>query len=249
MMPVLKAEFRKLLSVRSTYIITILLIAFVIFIGFYVEGWRLTSSDGLLSPTQLSSDVYGALSLSVFGAIVAILLATHEYRYNTIMYTLTNSNSRSKVLLSKFIVISCYAVVLTAIIAILSPLATALGVQAHGHALVPQVLHYKDLIWRSLFYGWSYGVAGLLLAILLRNQIGAIVALFVLPSAIEPLIGQLLNRNVVYLPFTAQAQVIGQSSPVHGYSISPGKGALVFGIYLLVGWLVAWYLFLKRDAN
>ena len=167
----LKSEFRKLLSVRSTYIITFLVVAFVCFIAFYVEGWRLKPAQ-LADTGQLASDVFGALSLSVFGAIVAILLMTHEYRYNTIVYTLTSSNSRSKVLLSKVLVMSCYALSLTAFIAVLSPVMTYLGVHAHGHVLAAQTLHYGNLVWRSLFYGWSYGLAGLLFATLLRSQVG-----------------------------------------------------------------------------
>lgn len=247
MMSQIRSEFRKLLSVRSTYIITILVIAFVAFIAFYVEGWRLKPNE-LLKANQLSSDVFGALNLSVFGAIIAILFMTHEYRYNTIVYTLTGSNSRTKVLLSKLIVISCYAIVLTAIIAVLSPVATALGVQAHGHSLAPQTLHYGNLVWRSLFYGWSYGVAGLIIASLIRIQPGAVAALFVLPFAIEPLLTQLLDKSAVYLPFTSQSEVIGGTT-IKGDFISPGRAALVFTAYLAIGWIVAWILFLRRDAN
>src|SRR5258708_7634109 len=111
----LKSEFRKLLTVRSTYFITCLVTALVIFIAFYIEGWRLTPV-GLRDPNQLTGDVFGALNLTIFGAIVAILLMTHEYRYNTILYTLTNSNSRTRVLFSKVIVVSAYALLLGVII-------------------------------------------------------------------------------------------------------------------------------------
>jgi ABC-type transport system involved in multi-copper enzyme maturation permease subunit len=248
MMAGLKAEFRKLLTVRSTYIITILIVIFVFFIAFYVEGWRLGPKD-LHDPNQLSSDVFGALTLSVFGAVIAILLMTHEYRYNTIIYTLTGSNSRSRVLASKMIVISVYALLLTVIIAVLSPVASYLGVHAHGHTLVPQTLHVGNLAWRSLFYGWSYGMIGLLLAALIRIQVGAIVALFVIPTAIEGLLSQLLKHSAVYLPFSAQAQVIGNQGYGTGTPLSSGRAALVVTLYLVVGWIIAWVLFIKRDAN
>jgi len=247
MMASLKSEFRKLLSVRTTYIITAGVLLFVGFIAFYVEGWRLKPIE-LAKPDQLSSDVFGALSLSLFGAVIAILQMTHEYRYNTIIYTLTSSNSRSRVLLSKFIVISCYALFLTTLISLLSPIATYLGVHAAGHSLVPQHLYYKDLIWRSLFFGWSYGMIGLVLATIIRSQVGAIVALFITPAAIEPLLTQLLNAKAVYLPFTSLGMVTGGET-VKGASITPERGALVFLIYLVISWLVAWYLFLRRDAT
>ena len=197
MIAALKAEFRKLLTVRSTYIVTALVLLLVIFVAFYVEGWRLSTAN-LHDPMQFSGDVTGALNITVFGAIVAILLMTHEYRYNTIMYTLTSSNSRSKVLISKFIVVSAYALFLTVLIGVLSPVMSYLGLHLHGHTLVPQTLHYGNLIWRSLFYGWGYGMAGLLLAVLTRNQVASIVALFLIPDLAEQLLGLLLKHNTVY---------------------------------------------------
>jgi ABC-2 type transport system permease protein len=248
MMATLRAEFRKLLTVRSTYIITILIVVVMLLVSFYVEGWRL-GPQALQDPSQLSSDVFGALTLSVFGAVIAILLMTHEYRYNTIIYTLTGSNSRSKVLLSKIIVISAYALFLTAVLGVLSPLVSDLGVHAHGHTLVSQIFHVGNLTWRSLFYGWSYGMIGLLLAVLIRIQVGAIVALFVIPTAIEGLLSELLKHSAIYLPFAAQAQVIGNQGFSAGTPLSPGRAATVVLAYLIIGWIVAWVLFLKRDAN
>lgn len=247
MIPALRSEFKKLLTVRSTYVTTALVLLFVGFIAFYVEGWRLDSMQ-LATTNMLSSNVFGALTLSVSVAIVAILMMTHEYRYNTIMHTLTNSNSRSKVLLAKILTISCYAIVMTVSIGVMSAVLSYWGVHAAGHSLGHQVLNYKDIIWRSLFFGWSYGMAGLLIATLLRSQVGSIAILLIMPAVIEPLLSQLVKSNSVYLPFTSQAQVVGNQS-VTGASISPAKGALVFSSYLLIGWIVAWILFLRRDAN
>lgn len=248
----LKAEFRKLLTVRSTYLITGLVTILVMFVAFYLEGWRLDAA-GLHDPGQLASDVTGALNVTVFGPIAAILLMTHEYRYNTIMYTLTSSNSRSKVLLSKFIVVSLYALFLTVLIGVLSPLMAYLGIHAHGHTLVHQTLHYGNLMWRSLFFGWGYGMAGLLLAVLTRNQVASIVSLFLIPSVVEQLLGELLlKHNSVYMPFSALFQVLDGSTHGGGptsSSMSPAKAAGVYCAYLVVGWAVAWMLFLRRDAN
>lgn len=249
MMSALKAEFRKLLTVRSTYIVTALVIVLVCLIAFYVEGWRLTPAE-LYDPNQLASDVLGGLNLTVFGAIIAILLVSHEYRYNTIMYTLTSINSRSKVLVAKIITISAYALFLAVLVGVLSPILTYLGLHAHGHSLAPQTLHVWNLAWRSLFYGWGYGMAGLLLAILIRSQVGAIAALFLIPGLAEQLLAQLVKSNAIYLPFTALSQVIdnGSAPAPGGGHLTPSKAALVFLTYLVVGWVIAWYLFLRRDA-
>jgi hypothetical protein len=95
-------------------------------------------------------------------------------------------------------------------------------------------------------------MAGLLLALLTRNQVASIVALFVVPDLAEQLLGLLLKHNTVYLPFSSLNQVIstgGDRNMATSSNLSPAKAAGVYCIYLAVGWFVAWLLFIKRDAN
>lgn len=250
----IRAEFRKLFTVRSTYLIAGFVFLMVLFFAFYIEGIK-ANPESLASPTKLSTSATSALlATSALISLVGLLLMAHEYRYNTIMFTLTSSNSRSKSLLAKIISVSIFAVFMSLIIGVLSPTLTYLGILAGGHMLADQVIPVWDLLWRCLFYGWGYSMAALLLANLIRNQVGAIAAIFIIPVAVEGLLSLLLKSNAVYLPFTALSQVVmqsggGQQGPPIGNSLSPGKGALVFGIYLLIGWIVAWVLFLRRDAN
>ncbi len=248
----IRSEFRKLFSVRSTYIISALALAMVVFFGFYIEGIR-ANPQSLADPNRLASEVTSAIS-AVGGllALVGVLLFTHEYRYNTIMYTLTASNSRTRTLLAKIISVSCFALLASLIVGALAPIMTYLGVHVKGHQLVHQVFPVADLLWRCLFYGWGYAMAALLLAALIRSQVGAIAAVFLIPTTAETLLSLLLKNNAIYMPFTALGQVVGgpqgQGAPPIGH-LTPGKGALVFTVYLLIGWIVAWILFLRRDAN
>jgi ABC-2 type transport system permease protein len=243
------AEFRKVFTIRSTYYILLFVLALEIFFAFFISGWRIDAQD-LHNPTTLANDITSAVAaVSVFGALVAVFLLTHEYRYNTVLYTLTASNSRSKVLLAKILVITGFSLVFTAIVATLSPLLSVLGMHLHHLTLVPQTLHYGNLVWRSLFFGWGYAMAGLLIATLVRNQIGAIVILFLFPDTIEALLSLLFKANTVYLPFTALHTVIGQTMLPNLKPISDLQASLVFGAYLVVGWIVAWILFLRRDTT
>jgi ABC-2 type transport system permease protein len=248
MIAALKAEFRKIFSVRSTYFILVIVFLLLVLFAFYIGGYRIDTSD-LHNPTTLANDVTGAVStVAIFIALISVLLVTHEYRYNTIMYTFISAKSRSKVLLAKILVISIFAIVLTFLVGALSPLFTLLGIHAHHLKLAHQSLHYGNLLWRDLFFGWGYAMAGLLLATLIRNQVGTIIVLFVAPGTVEGLLGLLLKKNVVYLPFSALHVVIGQGLNYNN-SITAVHAAEVFGAYLLAGWLVAWFLFIKRDAN
>ena len=246
MIPAIKTELRKLFTIRSTYVIMALAFALVAFYAFYISGWRADTSS-LHVPNKLALDVTGAVgTVAIFMALIALLLFTHEYRYNTIMYTLTANRSRSRILLAKIIVISVVSLLFTLAIGVFSPLMSAWGVHAHHLHLVPQTFHYGDLFWQCLFYGWGYAMAGLLIAALVRNQIGAIVSLFILPGTVESLLGLLLKKNVVYLPFNSLFAIINRMDTPG--SISPERAALVFSAYLVGGWLIAWLLFFRRDT-
>lgn len=243
MIAALKAEFLKLFTVRSTYVIIAFVMLMILFFAGYIEGSH-ADSKVFQNPYLLSSEVTNALGFTVvFCAIIAILLFSHEYRYNTIMHTLT-SNSRSKVLMAKILVMTGFAAVFALVMGTFSPLMAYLGNHLAGHQLVAQTIPISDLLWRGLFFTWGYAMIGLLLVALTRNQIFSIVALILFPTTVEGIAQLLLKKNVVYLPFTALGHVM-EDSP----DITHTKAALVFLTYLIIGWIVAWILFLRRDAN
>jgi ABC-2 type transport system permease protein len=248
MLPTLRAETRKLLTVRSTYFILGSVLIIVLFVGFFVNGYRLDRA-ALLDPTTLAGDITGAVSvISLFSGIIAILLMTHEYRYNTIMYTLTASKSRSRVLLAKILVITCFSIIFTAIFSALTPVLCNFGASVHHLTLVQQTIPYKSVIWKCLFYGWGYSIAAFIIAALIRNQIGSIIVVLIAPATVEGLLGLVLKNNVVYLPFSALATVIGSGMNYHN-AITPFHAALVFLAYVAVGLIVSFVLFQRRDAG
>lgn len=249
MIPAIRSEFRKLFTIRSTYIVSILAMLIAGFFSFYVEGLR--GADNMMQPAKLQNEILSSVGvLAIFGSIIATLLITHEYRYNTIMYTLTSSNSRTKVLWAKFVAVTGYVFLFTAIGLAFAVACMYIGLSIKHITLIPQHVAWGELIWRSIFYAWAYGTAGLVLGLLMRQVVGAIVAIFLFPSTIEPLLGLLLKENSKYLPFTALNRVVDTSNMHTGSgALSIGQSAAVFGAYLFVGWIVAWILFEKRDAN
>jgi ABC-2 type transport system permease protein len=192
--------------------------------------------------------------------LIGLLLLTHEYRYNTIVYTITASNSRNKVLASKVISIFLYVFIFSLLASIIAIGLLFAGAAAGGHTLIHQDINYLTFLAKCVFLAEGFAMGGLLFAALIRNQVGAIAALFIIPNPVEGILSLLLKHNSVYLPFTALQQVAqgpiiknvqaGHPAPESstGYLSAP-KGALVFLAYLIGGWIVAWYLFLRRDAN
>jgi ABC-2 type transport system permease protein len=247
----LRAELRKIWSVRSTYIILLFSLVLMGIFAFWVEGIKAGSGDGapVTYPYKLASLMRDAITnLAFFGSLVGVLSATHEYRYNLITYTLTSSRSRSKVLFAKVLAVSIYALLFAVFVALFSAAFMYVGLGIKGLTLVHQIIP-GDLWWRILFEAWGSAMLGLLIATIVRQQVGAIATFFIIPVAVEPLIALLLKTNQVYLPFIALQQVTHLEGSGMSHLLSHSKAALVTVIYIGVGWIVAWYLFLKRDAN
>lgn len=265
MMSTLKAELRKLLTVRSTYVISLVFLLLGAFFTFYIHGFKDASVvSGSSAAPGAALFAAGSITqvaniLSLACALVALLLLSHEYRYNTITYTLTTSNNRSKVLASKIIAVLVYGLVYSVVAtAILLPLVWA-GATAAGHPLPLQDINLLTFFVKVVFFCEAFALAGLLFITLIRNQIGAIVVLLISPNTIEGLLSLVLKGNSVYLPFTALQQVVQPPVLVGAIgrhidtaatgTLTAPKGALVFLCYLIVAWVIAWILFIKRDAN
>jgi ABC-type transport system involved in multi-copper enzyme maturation permease subunit len=248
MLSAIKAELRKLYTVRSTYVLFILSVALAVLFAFWIEGYK-ADAPSLLNAGKLASEVTSAISATaVFAALAGVLLVTHEYRYNTIMYTLTSTRSRTQVLLAKIIAVSIYAIIFTIAIGAISPILTSLGIHLRGTHLVAQSIPYASLLARGVFFGWGFSMLALLIATIIRVQVGAIAALFLIPGTAEALLGLLLKKNTVYLPFTALNGALEHSSQ-YAANLSYYRSGLVALAYIVGGWVIAWILFLRRDAN
>lgn len=244
----LKSEFRKLLTIRSTYILTFVVAVLVLFISFYAIGVK-QPANFLLDPTRLSSTIFGEMQfVGGIAAIVGVLLMAHEYRYNTINYSFTNSNSRTKVLLSKFIAASCYALTLWAIAVVIGIGGLYAGAAVVGHHIGPQSVVISHLLVQSLFYVWGLAIAGLIVAVLLRNLVASIAFIFLFPT-IEQLGTLLLKENTGYLPFTALGRVTPIVPDMGSGGFTVGKSMIIFAVYVVVVGLIAWFVTLRRDAN
>ena len=260
MIPTIKAEFKKLFTVRSTYLVSLAVLLFVAgLIAFYGQGFKTDPKD--LNSLFLAGTIttYSNV-ISIAGAIIALLLLAHEYRYNTIVYTLTASNSRSKVLAAKIIAVLVFVFFLSILVTSAALAMSAAGVAAAGHTLPHQDINYLTYLGKSVFLCEGYALFGLLLAALVRNLVGAIVIVLIVPNTLEGLLSLILKKNSVYMPFTALQQVVQppvittRGGPAHPDTALTGvltapKGALVFLCYLILGWIITWYLFLRRDAQ
>lgn len=268
MMATLKAEFKKILTIRSTYLWILIALIIVGIFSFYGEGFKDSTTlirEGQIHPikAQLSLFIAGTVTqmatfIGLVAGIMALLHITHEYRYNTITYTLTASNRRSKVLAANIISIFGFTLVYSILMTLIGIGLIYAGLAFSHNVLPHQTVNYLTYLGKSVFFAEAYALVGLLFGILIRNMAGSFAALLIIPGPVEALLSLILRNNSIYLPFMALSQVIQgptitSGHPAHpdnttGYLSAP-KGALVFLCYLVVGWMIAWYLFLRRDAN
>lgn len=251
MIPIIKSEFRKLFSVRSTYVIMIITMLFLALMSFYLEGyWGQTGSAAAsLQPSAISEIMRNSLGMiAMFVSIIAILQVGHEYRHNTIFYTLTASPSRTKVFLSKIIVISGFTIGFGLLALSGSVLLYMFGLALRGVSLPPQEINLLVQIPRFVFYLLIYAMLGMFLTLIVRNLIGAIVIMLVYPTTVEPLAGLLLKGKGAYLPVSTFDHVIGVALQPNGV-LTPNRATLLSLLYISLLGVVAWILFIKRDAN
>jgi len=247
MIATLKSEFRKLFTVRSTYAIFVISLLLVALFAGFGDGFR-GAAESFRQPDLLMNESANAITfVGLILAFVGLLLVGHEYRYSTIMYTLTNSNRRLKVLLAKFLAISAFAVVTSLVMAFFSPLCTIVGAHLHGSHIAAQQFDYWSVIWRCAFVGWGYAMYAFTLIFIMRNQVGSIVTFLLIPLIGESIIGHIFTKSNNYLPFTMlQAVASPQDLGNHTTTLHAATVSLV---YMAVGLAVGAALFLKRDAN
>jgi ABC-2 type transport system permease protein len=246
MIAALKAEIRKILTVRSTYAIVAFALLASAFICGFANGYK-ASVQQLQDPSVLQKSILvSAMICAIFAALVGILSLTHEYRYNTILYTLTANRSRTVALLAKIVAVTIFSILVTVLIAVTAPFFTLIGAQIAGHSMSAQQIWYSDIVWRVLLYGWGYAMIALLIATLMRNQVAAIVGLFIIPSTVESILTLLIKEKAAYLPFHLLSSIIDKTPAP---AMQPSRASLWFLLYMVVGWVVAWALFMRRDAN
>lgn len=245
----MRAELLKLITVRSTYIMFILSVVLIGVFAFYVYGIRAEAL--VLDPLFIMDGMRNTVqTIAVFPALAVLLLVTHEYRYNTILYTFTSTRSRTNVLLAKTLAGTMFVALFMVVAVIISVLASRLGLALGGSTLAPQSIYYLDILWSGLLYAWVYTMLSFIMALIIRNQIGAIAAMFILPGTLEGLLGILLKDNAKYLPYSALSGIMYSNNfPADMHVLARSAQVIVVLAYVAAGLGISWYLYLKRDAS
>lgn len=241
----IRAEWIKLRSVRTTWLLAIVSILVALGITALAtasvqDGAPVAERiDLLLSPAPLL--------VRLFMLVLGILAFTNEYRYGTIVPTLAAAPVRNELLGAKLVVLGAFGLILGAIVTLVS---TVAGVTALS--LVGQPVSVLDgeipraLAGTVAFYGIC-AVLGVGVGVLVRQPSIAIGVL--MPWALfgEVALGSFLPDLARYLPFSSGAQLYAFTTA--GEPLDPGVGAALFLTWTALVILVGSFLFQRRDVN
>lgn len=200
---------------------------------------------------------------AVFFAVMGCMAMGHEYRYGTNKATLTALPDRVAVLAAKSLVLSAWVAATALLILLLNSAIAWLfvdGMSLDGGSLRPMLFF--------MLYCVGFGLAGLMLSSITRNQVGSIVAVLVWPLVLEPIVfailratalsgsdiglGKLANllpasagRRTMFRPFDLLAN-LDVSSETTIWGLAASTAVFWIGIAILVA--AGGTLFLKRDA-
>jgi ABC-type transport system involved in multi-copper enzyme maturation permease subunit len=250
MIPAIKSEIRKLFSVRSTYITMALALGFVLLFAFYLEGWQgnTGSPASELAPTALQELVANGAGIgALFVSIIAILFVAHEYRYNTIIYTLTLNTRRSKVFLAKLLTLGAFAAIFGLVVVGVGVGGYLIGLHLRDATLPAQDFDTWSQLGRVIYYYIGYGMLGILIAAILRSLVAAVATLLLYSITIEPLLGLFLRDNAKYLPVASLDGAMGIT--MAQATLAPLAAIGVSAAYLAAGLIAAWILFVRRDVS
>jgi nucleoside permease NupC len=94
MIAALRSELRKIVTLRSTYVIFGFAVLLVLFMDGWVMGYKHTQLGATFVADVISSTLMGTGFLL---GLIVLLQITQEYRHNTIYYTLTLVRRRTTV--------------------------------------------------------------------------------------------------------------------------------------------------------
>ena len=249
---ILRSEFCKLRSVRSTY--WTLFAAFAFNIGFaaleavFLPG-RLSAQDKA-SLDGIRVSLGGSHLSQVAIGVLGVLVITSEYTTGMIRSSLSAVPRRRLLLAAKAIVFACTALV----VGVVASFAAYFVFQAllTGDSLRSSI--GDPGVVRALIGGGLYlailGLLGLGLGAIIRSSAGAIAALFtllfvpqilveLLPSAWKTTVGR-------YVPMEAGSQIFSQRHEAG--ALGPWTGLGVFSLYATVAVIAGLVLINRRDA-
>ncbi|HCU93932.1 MAG TPA: hypothetical protein DHU96_14890 [Actinobacteria bacterium] len=245
MLPVIRAEFRKLTTIRAPWL---LLAAGPLIVVAGVSGLVVSGGNVHDPATQRAAFAHVGLA-AIVTLIFGITAVAGEYRHGTVTDTYLSFPARSRVVTAKLAVYGLVGAAAGLVSCLAAIAATAAWWAAKGASV-----HLPPAsTWRTLAGGMAASIAlaaiGVGVGALIRNLAGAIAAALAWIALIEGIAGQLAGAGLArWLPYSA-SEALSQADLTPGVRLLPqwGGGLVLLG-YAAV-FAAAALITLKRDVT
>lgn len=241
----LQAEWLKLITVRLPWVLVPMA---VLISAAAVAGATLSASSAGI---ELGSDegVRRALHVTGTGAILVLVLgiivAAGEYKTQAAVDTFLTTPRRYRVVVAKLITAGTAGLIIGAIAAGTALVVAIWLFDREGATLPLDSSEVWSTLTGTVLYAVLYGLLGIALGSLFRNQVGVIVGALAWLLVIEQILINTFNDDVNWLPGAAGQAIVRTPSPG---LLDPGQGALVLLGYAAVITVLALGVSLRRDA-
>lgn len=242
-------EWRRLWSVRATWIMTFV---YMVITGLLGAGPLFLGDDEFGSQTWkgLYSTNANFLCL-VMLSVVASQFFGHEYRYGTIRLTLTEFPKRERVVLAKTLLLALYVTLATflgwAVLGVVGFIAPEGSIGTNGPGLSINGGEPSEL-WQVLVFGFAYCLIAMSLTMITRNLALGIVLPLLLSSIIEGLIVLFAGLADGKMDWIVDALPFANGTAwLTNLPDQPNAG-LIFAAWVTGTYLIGSAMFFKRDA-
>lgn len=252
---VLRSEWLKFRSLRSSYIalaaLVLGMIGFgVLFSAVTANRWPVMHAGAKLRFDPTGTSLQGFQLAQLIIGVLGVLLVSGEYSTGMIRATMSAAPTRLPVIWAKaavFAVVTWVLATVTSFVSFFAGQALLSSQHIQTSLSAPDVLR---AVFGTGLYLTVVGLLGVALGWIIRSTAGGVATLFglllVLPALGEALPDTWAQHVNPYLPSNA-GQSVTAVHPDPG-SLAPWQGFLVFCVYAVVGFVVAVVLVRRRDA-
>lgn len=204
------------------------------------------------SPIILTLVLAAPASATIFIAILGVIGITAEYRHKTIAPTFLVTPARWKVIAAKLVTYLLLGVAYALVAAVVIGILAAIWISAAGGSFTLAGDNWKVLLGAAISSG-LYGIIGVGVGALIRNQIAAISGLLAYLFVIEPILSAIPATRDVYkfLPGGAgsslytYAQVPGAETNL----LPPVVGGILLAGYALLLAALGYFFTTRREVS
>lgn len=252
---ILRSEWIKMWSLRSTYWTILVTIAAIVLIAVLLGSVTMIDEPGEgIDGTTAIAMGYGFAQLVV--AVLGVLSITGEYATGMIRSTLTAVPTRLPALFAKSILVAGTGFVL-GVVGVTLAYAASYPLIGAGNAADLSDPDVQRIFWGTGLYLAGVALFGLAIGALLRHTAGAVAAvlgILLLLSTFWQLLmmgSDWLAKAYFYLPSVAGESIVLPQATILGEGpqpLAPWTGYGVFLLYVAVTYLAAAVLLRRRDA-